>query len=181
MKEQSFQERWQSLRPDLRAALVMFFPVLILGFFEVLTSGFGTLCVKPLEIVFFLAQGVLVARYASTDKSYSKTDYFRLGMQSAVILQVMLVVFLGVGLIFLHALTVGLLILGLPIFLAARLGGILFNVVLASLASGFQERYGGSKLAVMLVATAVISMVIFVTLVLILVAILAAVGITLFS
>jgi len=146
---------------------------------KTVTGGAGILFSFPIQVIIMLAQGVMVARFASKDSRYTKADYFRLGLYSGlwtVLLNLALTV--AVAAVMVGA-TLGAAIAALPPLIVTFLAPLIFDITLPGLGAWLYGRYGGKKLIAALAGVGCISLVIFGGLLAILLAVLANYGIKL--
>ena len=142
------------LRPDVKAALVCLpFAILFLTF-GIFTAGIGSIFVKPLQITLYLCQGVLVARYASSDqKVFGRRT--SLAALSALEMQVLTTAWHGAWLVIFSVFSLGAAVFLFPVALANRIGVILLDLTLAPLSAWLYGKYGGITLLMIIAVVAI--------------------------
>lgn len=140
----------ERLRPDVRAALLVALPVILLEMLTDLLPVIGLLIAIPISITVYFLQGVLVARYSRGDARYpnvSQAEIIGLAARSALWtgalvspLAAAVTLLLGVPI------SVGVLIAWVPGILAATLVDLLLNLAFAALGAWASQRANGQNM-----------------------------------
>lgn len=147
VKANSTKSGWNSLTPDLRAALLVSPAIVLYELLSSLVPVLGFTITLPLALATYLVQGLLVGRLAKMEASsvlMTRLSYARLGTLSGVWTSVF--VSNAVTLIVLLIATpvsLGAFLLGLPAILAASLLDICLNVVISTLGAWLYAQLGG--------------------------------------
>ena len=147
LQSNSSQSGWDSLKPDVRAAILVSPAIILYEILSSLVPVAGFTITLPLALATYLVQGLLVGRLAKTSAAPAPLrpiGYIRLGALSGVWTGA--VVSTAVTLIVLIIATpvsLGAFLLGLPAILAASLLDICLNISLAALGSWLYAQLGG--------------------------------------
>jgi len=147
VKSNSTRPGWNSLKPDLRAALLVSPAIILYELLSSLAPVVGFTITLPLALATYLVQGLLVGRLVkreATPVMLTPLSYARLGALSGIWTSVF--VSNAVTLIVLIIATpvsLGAFLLGLPAILAASLLDICLNVALSALGAWSYAQLGG--------------------------------------
>ncbi len=138
-------------RPDVRAALVVSPVVILLEILSDVIPGIGYALTVPIAIVTYYVQGVLTGRYLRQDPRYVAArpgEYARLGLLSAVWTGVVLsnIVTL-IDFVVLTPLSLGAILIGLPLVLASSVIDMALNLALTTLGAWLYGRLGNNRIA----------------------------------
>lgn len=172
---------WQRLSPDLKASLTFLLGWEALTALTSITAGTSCVASFPFYVAAALGQGIMVGRFASKDSRYSKEDYLKLGLRSGLWsgLITFIVAFVLTAIILGATLMVAVSVL--PLAVVSHLGGIALRMIMVTIGSWMYGKYGGRKLTTAVVIAGVLGMVIACMLMVIVSAILATAGISLWK
>ena len=172
---------WQSLSPALRSAVIMLFFNAGLQSLSSYLPGVGFIITAPFQVISYLGQGILVGKLAKEDYRYQTESYLHLGVQSVLWSTALSTLFLFLTLLMLGAVTLGGIIVLLPVMVVSQLGSIFLNVCFTMLGAWLYERNGGKNLMKISLIVGTVSFLGICGLVSGLAAVLAAVGYSLFT
>jgi hypothetical protein len=147
METQPYASRWSAMAPDLRAAIYVALPVIVLEVASDAIPLAGWLVGLPFAVGVYLAQGILVGVFLRRDARYTAPrawHFLGIGARSALWTGVLS---LAVSLLTLAALasaTLGAILVGLPALAGTFLADVAVNAVFSALGAWVYS-VGGAK------------------------------------
>lgn len=137
---------WQSLSPAARAAIILLFFNAGLQSVSSSIPGLGFVVTAPFQVLSYFGQGILVGKLAKEDFRFQQEGLVKQAIDSVIwstslSLLIQFVLLLGLG-----AVTLGGILLALPLILALQLGSILLHACFAALGAHLYQRTGGKNL-----------------------------------
>ncbi|MCX7683383.1 MAG: hypothetical protein N2508_15690 [Anaerolineae bacterium] len=176
---------WQRLSPDVRAAVLTSFVVSGIQALSYIVPGLGFAFSAPFAVIAYYVQGIVAGKLAKSDARYRHFrpgDYARLGAMSAIWTSVVistvltLIVFAAQ-----FALSLGNIVVLIPIILINRLTDIFLNVCFSTLGAWLYGRFGGQGVLGISVGVLGCGVTLMCLLSISILAILGAVGISIFQ
>jgi hypothetical protein len=172
---------WQSLSPPVRSATVMLFFNAGLQSVSSYLPGFGFVITAPFQVVSYFAQGLLVGKLAREDYRYQRENYLTLGLQSVMWSTLLSTGLLLLMLFVLGAVTLGGIVVLLPVMVISQFGNVFLNICFTTLGAWLYERSGGKNILKISLIVGLVSFVGICALMTGLATLLAAIGYSYFS
>lgn len=172
---------WKRLSPDWKVSLILALVWAALTTLTSVTAGASCIFSFPFHIAFSLGQGVLVGRIASQDPRYTEKEFVKLGLRSGLWSSLIDIILSGLTTALVLGASLGAFAVALPPIIIAHLGVIALKMTLVFVGTWLYIRYGGKKLVGALTVVGILATILVCVLMVIISAILATAGITLWN
>ena len=137
---------WQSLSPAVRSALIVLFFNAGLQSLSSYLPGFGFIITAPFQVISYFGQGILAGKLTKEDHRYQHESYLNMGIQSVIWSTMLSTLWILLTLLVAGAVTLGSIIVLLPLMILSQVGSIFLNVCFTMLGVWLYERTGGKNL-----------------------------------